>query len=110
VKQFIRMVVRTTQTAAGCRTCRQPSRRIHSRYRRTLSDLPWQGMQVRLRLHSRKFFCSEPGYPKAIFTERLPSVAAPDGRRTGHLSQLILQPGLALGEAGAGPGWPGDSA
>lgn len=99
-KQHITMVVKTTPAAASCPTCRQPSRRIHSRYQRTLADLPWQGMQVRLQLHSRKFFCWELGCPVTIFTERFPAVAAPYGRRTGRLSQLMLQLGLALGGAG----------
>ena len=37
-------------STAVCPACEQSSHRIHSRYYRTLSDLPWMGMAVRLRL------------------------------------------------------------
>ncbi|MDP9352879.1 MAG: transposase family protein [Chloroflexota bacterium] len=36
------------------------SRRPHSVYTRTLADLPWGGVPVRLRVRTRKFFCDEP--------------------------------------------------
>jgi hypothetical protein len=42
----ITMVVCTTRTEAPCPLCQQPSRRPHSRYQRTLADLPWQGVAV----------------------------------------------------------------
>ena len=56
--------------------------------RRTLADLPWQGLPVRLRLLSRKFVCSTRDCSRQIFTERLPSVAAPYARRT---QQALLE-------------------
>jgi hypothetical protein len=31
----------TTNPAAECPACKQPSRRIHGCYTRTLADLPW---------------------------------------------------------------------
>jgi transposase len=36
-----------------CPDCRQPSRRIHSRYRRRLGDLPSHGRLVRIELSAR---------------------------------------------------------
>jgi len=98
-KQLITMVVKTTPTMAPCPTCQSPSGRVHSRYRRTLADLPWQGIQVRLLLHTRKFFCSQSTCPVAVFTERLPTVTEPYARQTGRLGQAVLQLGLALGGA-----------
>jgi transposase len=57
---------------------------------------------VRVQLRVRKFFCGHPACPRQIFTERLPTVAAPWARRTLRLAQLLLAYGLALGgEAGA---------
>jgi transposase len=57
---------------------------------------------VRLQLRVRKFFCDHPACPRQIFTERLPTVAAPWARRTTRLAQLLLAFGMALGgEAGA---------
>ena len=51
------MVLRATGEASHCPECRQESRRIHSRYRRRLSDLPWEGIPVRIELRVRRFFC-----------------------------------------------------
>jgi transposase len=96
------LVLQTTGTEALCPTCGQPSRRVHSRYCRTVADLPWLGLPVRLRLWSRKFFCDRPGCPRHIFTERLPGVVRRYARRTERLGQALLQIGNALGgEAGA---------
>ena len=36
-----------TTPTASCPTCAQPARRLHSRYRRTLADLPWATLPVR---------------------------------------------------------------
>src|SRR5947199_10195995 len=65
---------------AACPVCGRPTKRIHSRYRRTLADLPWHGLRVRLEVEVRRFFCDLPGCPRRIFTERLPKTAAPYGR------------------------------
>jgi transposase len=57
---------------------------------------------VRVQLRVRKFFCDHPACPRQIFTERLPTVAAPWARRTTRLAQLLLAFGMTLGgEAGA---------
>jgi len=57
---------------------------------------------VRVQLRVRTFFCDHPTCPRQIFTERLPTVAAPWARRTTRLSQLLSAFGVALGgEAGA---------
>jgi transposase len=90
-----------TSTAAVCPTCGQPSRRVNSRYVRTLGDLPWMGLPVRLRLWVRRFFCDNPACPRT-FAERLSAVADDHARKTVRLSQTLRQIGLALGgSAGA---------
>jgi transposase len=73
--------------------------RIHSRYTRTVLDLPWAGMLVQLRLHMHKFFCSARDCIRTIFTERLPHVLAPRARRTHRLATAQQRIGLALGGA-----------
>lgn len=40
--------------------CGTAATRIHSRYGRTLADLPWQGVRVRLAVTVRRFFCDAP--------------------------------------------------
>ena len=75
---------------------------MHSRYVRTLADLPWQGVRVRFRLHTRRFFCDQTSCARRTFSEPLPETAAPYARRTLRLNQALQLIGLALGgEAGS---------
>ena len=86
----------------ACPKCGHASTRIHSRYSRTLSDLPWHGLRVRLDVHVRRFFCDVPGCNRRIFTERLPNTAASYARRTARAASALEAIGLALGgRAGA---------
>lgn len=55
--EAITVVVKTKQPQASCSLCHHPSQKIHSRYTRTLADLPWQGVAIRLELTVRRFFC-----------------------------------------------------
>ena len=98
----ITLRVTSTPTSVPCPLCHVQIPRVHSRYTRTLADLPWGAYVVHLQLRVRKFFCSNPACPRQIFTERLPTVAAPWARRTLRLAQFLLACGIALGgEAGA---------
>jgi transposase len=93
----ITLLVRSTQVSVPCPLCATPARRIHSRYTRTLADLPWADYRVRLQLRVRKWFCRQHSCRRRIFTERLPTVAAPWARRTQRLAQRLGAVGLALG-------------
>jgi transposase len=78
------------------------SARVHSRYTRTLADLPWQGIPVTVRLSVRRFFCDQEACDRAIFAERLPGVAAHYARRTERLESWFTHVSFALGgEAGS---------
>jgi transposase len=72
-------------------------RRIHSHYERTLADLPRAAYRVRLQLRVRKWFCRNRHCRRRIFTERLPTIAAPWARRTLRLAQRLVALGVALG-------------
>ncbi len=97
----ITMVVRTTAFDAKCPLCERSSTQVHSRYTRRLSDLPWMGYAVRLKLHLRRFFCQNPVCQRQIFAERLPNVVATYARRTLRLHDLLTLIGFAAGgEAG----------
>ena len=94
---------KTRETACvACPKCGQIARRIHSRYQRTLLDLPWQGQSVRLLLRCRKLFCLNPECAAQIFVEPLPRLARRYAHKTdrleGALRELAL---LAGGEAAA---------
>ena len=93
----ITLRVRSTQTSAPCPLCATPARRIHSDYERTLADLPWAQYRVCLQLRVRKWFCRNRACRRRIFTERLPTVAAPWARRTLRLAQRLGALGVALG-------------
>ena len=89
----------STQTKAECNICGQPSHRVHSRYERTLSDLPFAVFSLTLIVQVCKFFCPNPDCRRRIFTERLPEVAAPWARKTVRFIQQLQSIGLALGGA-----------
>lgn len=96
------VVVTTRGDRACCPDCGQPSSRLHSRKRRQLADLPWQGLAVRLDLQLRRFYCRTPTCERRTFTERLPAVVAPYARRTARLAAVLEAVAFALGgEAGA---------
>ena len=93
----ITLRVQATQTNAPCPLCATPARRIHSDYGRTLAALPWAQYRVCLQLRVRKWFCHNRACPRRIFTERLPTIAAPWARRTLRLAQRLVALGVALG-------------
>lgn len=84
---------------AACPWCERPSRRVHSRYHRRLSDLPWQGRTTEVHLRLRRFRCNTPGCPRRIFAERLGAVASARLRRTRRLVEIHRCLGLAVGGA-----------
>jgi transposase len=86
---------------ARCPLCGSGSSRVHSRYLRTVSDLPWHGVSVKLDVGVRRFFCDEVSCRRRIFCERLEEVAA-RARKTGRLEEALLAVALELGgRAGA---------
>jgi transposase len=93
----ITLRVRAIQTSAPCPLCATPARRIHSDYARTLADLPWAQYRVCLQLRVRKWFCRNRACPRRIFTERLPTIAAPWARRTLRYARRLIALGRALG-------------
>jgi transposase len=82
-----------------CPVCAVFTARVHSRYTRTLADLPWGVARVRWQLRVRKFLCTNAQCSRRIFTERLPGVVAPWARQTQRLVAWLITIGLALGGA-----------
>lgn len=91
------MVLRSAGEENRCPACGQTSRRVHSRYFRRLSDLPWEGIPVTIELCVRRFFCCGKDCGQRIFTERLPNTVRRYGRRTRRLSTALEQITMALG-------------
>ena len=87
----------TTRLTAHCPLCSRRSRGVHSRYQRTLADLPWGGRTVVLHVQVRRFCCRNRRCPRAIFAERLPQLVMPRARRTLAQHALLLDLACALG-------------
>jgi transposase len=85
------------RTSEACPNCSHLSSRIHSRYQRTLADLPWSGRIVRLVVHVSRFFCKHPGCPRKTFAETIPGLTERYARRTTRLKEVLERLGLALG-------------
>ena len=96
-QQSCTLDLQTTPRSSACPQCAQPATRVHSRYTRQLADVPFATVAVRVRLHTRRFFCDHLGCARRIFTERLPTIVAPWVRRTRRLVQHHTTLGLALG-------------
>ena len=96
------LTARAAQAAPPCPLCAQPATRVHSRYQRTVTDLPAVGHRVRLRVQVRRFFCENPGCDRAIFAERLGPAITVYARRTTRQAGQLQRLAFALGgEAGA---------
>jgi transposase len=96
------LVAQTTRPQAECPRCYQPSTRVHSYYARSVADLPWLGVSVRLELRTRRFRCKNSLCTKRVFCERLPRVVAHYGRKTVRLDEALRLIGRLLGgEAGS---------
>jgi transposase len=93
--------VATTVRAANCPACGCLCARIHSRYRRTLQDLPWQGNTVRFLLTVPKYFCDNKDCPRKIFAQRIDRVAQRYRRKTTRLDDLLQRLTWRIGAAEA---------
>jgi transposase len=75
------ITARARRRAVPCPLRGRAATRVHSRYHRTVADLPWQGLRVRLIIESRRFSCDTTDCARRIFTERFPATVAPHGQR-----------------------------
>ncbi len=100
-EQQILLKLSSTQAVAHCPLCHSPTQRVHSRYERTLKDLPVAQFCLKIILSVCKFFCRNDACPRQIFTERLAAVVAPWARRTARFTEHLKEIGLSLGGAAA---------
>ena len=94
-----RLIVHARARSADgrCPLCGTRSRSVHSRYRRTLHDVPCYGHPVVIRVAMRRFRCRVVTCPRSIFAARMPDVAEAYGRRTCRMDVVAHHLGLALG-------------
>ena len=92
----------STARRSACPKCGVRSRRVHSRYDRSLRDLPWAESLVILNLTVRRFRCDNASCLRSVFAERLEGVVRPHGRRTRRAEDVLAQLALEMSsEAGS---------
>ena len=96
-KSSLTIFVKSVQKQVRCPICQYVSVKRHSLYERSLADLPWQGIAVKLCLSIRRFFCGNDLCARKIFAERLPKIAADFARRTLRLNETLTAVAFALG-------------
>lgn len=94
VQKQVRIDLCSTQIFAPCPICQHEAVRVHSRYERTLGDLPWADYRVVMQFEVRKFFCDNASCQRRIFSERLHEIAAPWARRPQRLNAQLSEIGL----------------
>src|SRR3954469_20027094 len=95
----ITLTLQARRVTGRCSLCGRRAKRVHSRYERTLADLPWGAYAVSIRLKIRRLFCDNGCCKRHIFAERVPSVVALWARKTIRLTGRLTAIGLALGGA-----------
>ncbi|HAE68387.1 ISL3 family transposase [Sphingobacterium multivorum] len=85
------------QKHSTCPICGITSDRVHSRYFRTLLDLPVSGYLVKIKLRARKYFCDNSVCHRKVFTERFDCEIRPYYRRMIRSNELLFKMGLELG-------------
>jgi transposase len=73
----IMMMIVSAANGGSCPHCGVQAWHIHSRYCRTLRELPCHGTVVRICLRTHRFYCRVRDCRCRIFTQRLPTVTSP---------------------------------
>jgi len=97
VAEEILLTVRTTSPTATCPCCGTVSKRVQSRYKRTLHDLPASGRPITLIVEVRRFFCKKSTCSRKIFAEQLPGLCDPYAKLTKRLQEALRGLGLRMG-------------
>ena len=96
------ITARPKTASARCPRCEGVSSRVHSRYTRTLSDLPVAGRRVVITISVRRFRCVDSECRTKVFAERLePDLAA--ARDGWTLSSIISVSRSVAGRRRASP-------
>ncbi|MBV9545978.1 MAG: transposase family protein [Chloroflexi bacterium] len=95
------LVVEPTRVAVPCPRSGELSGRQHSWYDRHPLDLPWRGKVVRMRVHSRRWFCDTVTLAQDLRRTLRRRVGAIRRRTTGATELLTTFALQAGGEGGA---------
>lgn len=92
----VEIKLHTKSSTSHCPDCKMVSSKVHSRYVRTISDLPWANSSVVIRLKVRRFFCTNTECLRKFFTERIDGLSC-YSRRTRRMTSSLLSLGMKLG-------------
>ena len=96
------VTARARAPEAACPKCGTVSRRVHSRYCRTLADAAVGGRPAAIALTVRRFFCPDPGCPRKTFAEQVDGLTTRYARKTPLLTAMLASIAVALaGRAGS---------
>src|SRR5437016_3006847 len=85
----VRGVLVSTAAIVPCPVCEVESSKVQGHYVRTVAELPWSGVAVQFTLNVRRFYCRNKECARKIFTEQLPSLVRPYGRKTVRLEKSL---------------------
>ena len=97
VGQSLLIETSSSLSASICPACGCASNRRHSKYIRTLVDLPTSGYDVKVLILSGKYFCDNVHCCRKIFTERFKQEISPYYRRFNRCKELLSNFALELG-------------
>ncbi|WP_233365479.1 transposase family protein [Rhodococcus globerulus] len=98
----VRIRASPLSTSASCPTCGVSSKRVHSRYERTLADAAIGNQPSLLVLQVRRFVCTNIDCSRATFAEQIEGLTSRYVRRTPLLRGILEKIALALaGRAGS---------
>src|SRR5687768_11351709 len=97
----ITITASSVRPRSACPSCHAESERLHSRYCRTVNDLPWADRRLVLQLHVRRFFCDDASCSRRTFAERFGLLLPPYARRTARLTAKLSALAFAAGGHGA---------
>ncbi|MEV8311114.1 transposase family protein [Streptomyces flavidovirens] len=91
VRAFSRTLLRS------CSACGVPSKRVHSRYERRISDRPVAGRSVIILLTVRRFFCDNAECEHRTFVEQIAGISERYRQASTGLRQLLHAIATELG-------------
>lgn len=94
LREIYHLYVRCGLPYGECPYCGFVSRRVHSRYMRTITDLSILGHPVIISFEARKFFCGNPGCNRKTFAEQPGDEVFRYRRRTRRCEMAVTQHGL----------------
>jgi transposase len=90
--QSLFLTVRSSKKAMACPDCANVSRKVHSRYPRTLADVSLMDYAVVVRVQVRRFFCSNAACNRITFAESFADLAVAHARRTNRQTSRLRGP------------------